>query len=66
MYRQPDRAALAGEGPGDALMNPPAGAGAEAKTPGEAVALYSPLQFQGAFLHQIQQVHAPALVFLGD
>ena len=65
VYRQANRSALAGDRPGDSLANPPIGVGAEAEAPGGVEALDRPFQAQGAFLHQIQQLQAPLLVFLG-
>ena len=52
-------------GPGDALTDPPVGVGAEAETSSGVKFLYCAFQAQGAFLHQIQQLYAPLLIFLG-
>ena len=65
MHRQPDRAALGGNCSSHALPDPPVGVGAEAETAGWIEFLHSTLQAEGAFLHEIQQLHAPLLILLG-
>ena len=65
MHRQPDRAALGGDRSGHALTDPPVGIGAEAEAACGIEFLNGTLQAEGAFLHQIQQLHAPLLILLG-
>ena len=65
MNGQTDRAALGGDGPGDALADPPVGVGAEAETTGGIELFHGPLQPERSLLDQIQDFHAPLLVLLG-
>ena len=66
VHRQANRAALGGDGTGDSLPDPPVGVGAEAEAAGGVVFLNAPLEAEGALLHQIEQLHAAVLVFLGN
>ena len=66
MHRQADGAGLAGDGPGHALANPPEGIGGKFVAAGGIELFDGPLQAQGTFLNQIEQLQPPALVLLGD
>ena len=66
MNWNPDGSGLIGNGPGNGLPNPPGGVGGELVALG-IVELVNRLQkAQIALLHQIQQLHAPAHIALGD
>ena len=65
MDGQTNGAALGGDGPGDALSDPPVGVGAEAEAAGGVELLHSPFQPERPFLDQVQDFHTPLLVLLG-
>ena len=66
MNRQPDRAALLCNRPRDPLTDPPIRIGAELVAAGRVELLHTPHQTNGSLLDQIQQLHVPLGVFLGD
>gem|GEM_PF-6825741 len=61
-----DGAGLVGDGPGDGLADPPGGVGRELKALGEVELLHGLDQAQVALLDQVQELHAPAHIPLGD
>ena len=66
MDRNPDGPGLVGNGPADGLTNPPGGIGGEFITLGIIELLHGLNQAHIALLNQIQQLHAPAHVPLGN
>ncbi len=65
MHRNPDRAALIGDRPGDRLPDPPGGIGAELVAAPVLELLDRPHQPDVALLDQVQERHAAAHVLLG-
>ena len=61
-----DGAGLVGDGPGDGLTDPPGGISGELKALGEVELLHGLDQAQIALLDQVQKLHAPAHIPLGD
>ena len=65
MHREPNGAALGGNGPGHALADPPVGIRAESEASGGIEFFNSPFEAKGSFLNQVKDFHPPLLVFLG-
>ena len=66
VHRDADRARLVGDRAGDRLADPPRGVRRELEALGVVELVDRPHQAEVALLDQVEQLHAPARVALGD
>ena len=66
VHRDADGAGLVGDGPGDGLADPPGGVGGELEPLGPVELLDGPHQAEVPLLDEVEDLHAPAHVALGD